>query len=119
MAHTSINHTIIRNGIYYDSFCLLGHKYFRQSLETDSHSHAQLLMLFASSVIPFVKSGAIHSDQFGQHLSDFSNRLKQQSEQWLAHQFLNDERRNIHPMVAREYRQTYIPAAVTKPQKQN
>ncbi len=44
MAHTPINHTIIRNGIYYVSFLLSGQKYFRRSLETDSHSHAQLLM---------------------------------------------------------------------------
>lgn len=51
MAHTSINHTIIRNGIYYVSFRLSGHKYFLQSLETDSHRHAQLLMSFASSAI--------------------------------------------------------------------
>ncbi|MFO3905354.1 tyrosine-type recombinase/integrase [Enterobacter hormaechei] len=119
MAHTSINHTIIRNGIYYVSFRLPGHKYFRRSLETDSHSHAQLLMSFASPAIPLVKRGTIHADQFGQCLSDFSNRLKQHSEQWLAHQFLNDERRNIQPMVAQEYQETVTPAAVTKPQKQD
>lgn len=77
MAHTPINHTIIRNGIYYVSFRLSGHKYFRRSLETDSHSHAQLLLSFASPAIPLVKRGTIHPDQFGQRLSDFSNRLKQ------------------------------------------
>ena len=110
MAHTSINHTIIRNGIYYVSFRLSGHKYFRRSLETDSHSHAQLLMSFASPAIPLVKRGTIHPDQFGQRLSDFSNRLKQQSEQWLAHQFLNDERCNLQPIVVQEYSEIVTPS---------
>ncbi|MDT9081430.1 hypothetical protein RSW80_25645 [Escherichia coli] len=105
MAHTSINHTIIRNGIYYVSFRLSGNKYFRRSLETDSHSHAQLLMSFASPAIPLVKRGTIHPDQFGERLSDFSNRLKQQSEHWLVQQFVNNEQSNIQPMVAQEYRE--------------
>lgn len=119
MAHTSINHTIIRNGIYYVSFRLSGNKYFRRSLETDSHSHAQLLMSFASPAIPLVKRGTIHPDQFGERLSDFSNRLKQQSEHWLVQQFVNNEQSNIQPMVAQEYRERVTPVAVTKPQKQN
>ncbi|VDZ59457.1 Uncharacterised protein [Serratia odorifera] len=80
MAHTSSNHTIIRNGIYYVSFRLSGNKYFRRSLKTDSHSHAQLLKSFASPAIPLVKRGSIYPDQFGERLSDFGNRLKQQSE---------------------------------------
>ncbi|WP_223240249.1 MULTISPECIES: hypothetical protein [Citrobacter] len=110
MAHTSINHTIIRNGIYYISFRLSGHKYFRRSLETDSHSHAQLLMSFASPAIPLVKRGTIHPDQFGQRLSDFSNRLKQQNEHWLVQQFLSDERRNLQPIVVQEYREVVAPS---------
>lgn len=118
MAHTSINHTIIRNGIYYISFRLSGHKYFRRSLETDSHSYAQLLMSFASPAIPLVKRGTIHPDQFGQRLSDFSNRLKQQNEHWLVQQFLSDERRNLQPIVVQEYRETVTPPAVSKLQKQ-
>jgi len=80
MAHTSSNHTIIRNGIYYVSFRLSDNKYFRRSLKTDSHSHAQLLKSFASPAIPLVKRGSIYPDQFGERLSDFGNRLKQQSE---------------------------------------
>jgi hypothetical protein len=119
MAHASINHTtIIRNGIYYVSFRLSGSKYFRRSLETDSHSHAQLLMSFASPAIPLVKRGTIHPDQFGQRLSDFSNRLKQQSEHWLAQQFLDSEQSNIQPMVIQEHRETITRPAVTEPQKQ-
>lgn len=118
MAHASINHTIIRNGIYYVSFRLSGSKYFRRSLETDSHSHAQLLMSFASPAIPLVKRGTVHPDQFGQRLSDFSNRLKQQSEHWLAQQFLDSEQSNIQPMVIQEHRETITPSAVTEPQKQ-
>ena len=43
-------------------------------------------------------------------LSEYGNSLKQQNEQWLAHQFLNDERRNIQPMVAHEYREVVIPS---------
>lgn len=118
MAHTSINHTIIRNGIYYVSFRLSGSKYFRRSLETDSHSQAQLLMSFASPAIPLVKRGTVHPDQFGQRLSDFSNRLKQQSEHWLAQQFLDSRLSNIQPMVIQEERETITPPAITKPQKQ-
>ncbi|PZD67459.1 integrase [Pantoea allii] len=118
MAHASINHTIIRNGIYYVSFRLSGSKYFRRSLETDSHSHAQLLMSFASPAIPLVKRGTVHPDQFGQRLSDFSNRLKQQSEHWLAQQFLDSEQSNIQPMVIQEHRETITRPAVTEPQKQ-
>lgn len=118
MAHASINHTIIRNGIYYVSFRLSGSKYFRRSLETDSHSHAQLLMSFASPAIPLVKRGTVHPDQFGQRLSDFSNRLKQQSEHWLTQQFLDSEQSNIQPMVIQEHRGTITPPAVTEHQKQ-
>ncbi|CAI1972272.1 Uncharacterised protein [Serratia proteamaculans] len=119
MAHTSINHTIIRNGIYYVSFHLSGKKYFRKSLETDSHTQAHLLISFASPVIPLVQRGTIHSDQFGERLSVFSNRLKKQSEHWLVQQFLHNEQSNIQPMVVQEYRETVTPAAVTNPQKQN
>ena len=110
MAHTPINHTIIRNGIYYVSFRLSGHKYFRRSLETDSHSHAQLLMSFAFPSIPLVKRGTIHPVQFGQRLSDFCSRLKQQNEHWLVQQFLSDERRNLQPIVVQEYRETVTPS---------
>lgn len=119
MGHKTIRHTITRNGIYYVRFRLSGSKYFRRSLETDSHSHAQLLMSFASPAIPLVKRGTVHPDQFGQRLSDFSNRLKQQSEHWPAQQFLNSEKSNIQPMVIQEYRETITPPAVTKPQKQS
>lgn len=119
MVHTSINHTTIRNGIYYVSFRLSGKKYFRKSLETDSHTQVHLLMSFASPVIPLVQRGTIHSDQFGERLSVFSNRLKQQSEHWLVQQFLHNEQSNIQPMVVQEYRETVTPAAVTNPQKQN
>lgn len=80
MAHTSINHTITRNGIYYVNFRLSGHKYFRRSLETDSHSHAQLLMSFASPAIPLVKRGTIQPDHFGKRLSQYGSSLKQQNE---------------------------------------
>lgn len=118
MAHASINHIIIRNGINYVSFRLSGSKYFRRSLEADSHSHAQLLMSFSSPAIPLIKRGTIHPDQFGQLLSDFSNRLKQQNEHWLVQQFINIEQSNIQPKVAQEYRETATPEVATQLQNQ-
>lgn len=120
MAHTSINHTITRNGIYNVSFRLSGNKYFRKSLETDSHTQAQLLMSFALPVIPLVQRGTIQPDQFGERLSDFGKRLKQQNEHWLAQQFLNDEHRavDVHPVVAQEYREVVGPAVIVEPPKQ-
>ncbi|MDX6910739.1 hypothetical protein SJZ84_07865 [Hafnia paralvei] len=68
MGHRNIRHTITRNGIYYVRFRLPGNKYFRKSLETDSHTQAHLLMSFASPVIPLVQRGVIHPDQFGDRL---------------------------------------------------
>lgn len=65
MGHSSIRHIIKRNGIYYVRFRLSDNKFFRKSLETDSHAQAQLLMPFASSVIPLVQRGAIQPEQFG------------------------------------------------------
>lgn len=65
MGHRTIRHTITRNGIYYVRFRLPGNKYFRKSLETDSHTQAQLLMSFASPVIPLVQRGTIQPDHFG------------------------------------------------------
>ncbi len=75
MGHRTIRHTITRNGIYYVRFRLPGNKYFRKSLETDSHTQAQLLMSFASPVIPLVQRGTIQPDHFGT-VSSFSNCLK-------------------------------------------
>ncbi len=100
MGHRTIRHTITRNGIYYVRFRMPGNKYFRKSLETDSHTQAQLLMSFASPVIPLVQRGIIQPDHFGKRLSEYGSCLKQQNEQWLAQQFLNDVRRNIQSMVA-------------------
>ncbi|CAD5485405.1 Uncharacterised protein [Escherichia coli] len=110
MGHRTIRHTITRNGIYYVRFRLPGNKYFRKSLETDSHTQAQLLMSFASPVIPLVQRGTIQPDHFGKRLSEYGNSLKQQNEQWLAHQFLNDEQCNIQPIVAQEYREIVTPS---------
>lgn len=102
MGHKTIRHTIKRNGVYYVRFRLPDNKFFRKSLETDSHTQAQLLMSFASPVIPLVQRGTIQPDHFGKRLSEYGNSLKQQNEQWLAHQFLNDVRRNIQPIVVHE-----------------
>lgn len=110
MGHKTIRHTIKRNGVYYVLFRLPDNKFFRKSLETDSHTQAQLLMSFASPVIPLVQRGTIQPDHFGKRLSEYGNSLKQQNEQWLAHQFLNDVRRNIQPMVAHEYREVVTPS---------
>ncbi|GKO90386.1 TPA: integrase [Klebsiella variicola subsp. variicola] len=110
MGHRTIRHTITRNGIYYVRFRLPGNKYFRKSLETDSHTQAQLLMSFASPVIPLVQRGTIQPDHFGKRLSEYGNSLKQQNERWLAHQFLNDEQCNIQPIVAQEYREIVTPS---------
>ncbi|HBZ7688845.1 integrase [Klebsiella pneumoniae] len=110
MGHRTIRHTITRNGIYYVRFRLPGNKYFRKSLETDCHTQAQLLMSFASPVIPLVQRGTIQPDHFGKRLSEYGNSLKQQNEQWLAHQFLNDEQCNIQPIVAQEYREIVTPS---------
>ncbi len=110
MGHRTIRHTITRNGIYYVRFRLPGNKYFRKSLETDSYTKAQLLMSFASPVIPLVQRGTIHPDHFGKRLSEYGNSLKQQNEHWLAHQFLNDVRRNIQPIVIHEDREVVAPS---------
>lgn len=108
MGHHTIRHTIKRNGVYYVRFRLPDNKFFRKSLETDSHTQAQLLMSFASPVIPLVQRGTIQPDHFSKRLSEYGNILMQQNEQWLAHQFLNDVRRNIPPMVAQEYRELLL-----------
>ncbi|KOC88844.1 tyrosine-type recombinase/integrase [Winslowiella iniecta] len=94
MGHKTIRHTITRNGIYYVRFRLPGNTYFRKSLETDSYTQAHLIMSFASPVIHMVQSGAIQPDHFSARLTNFSNRLKQQADQWVALQFLNDEYRH-------------------------
>ncbi|HFI9535567.1 TPA: hypothetical protein ACQ7WR_003236 [Escherichia coli] len=109
MGHKTIRHTIKRNGVYYVRFRLPDNKFFRKSLETDSHTQAQLLMSFASPVIPLVQRGTIQPDHFGKRLSEYGNSLKQQNEQWLAHQFLNDVRRNIQPIVVHEDREVVTP----------
>ncbi len=62
-------------------------------------------MSFAFPSIPLVKRGTIHPVQFGQRLSDFCSRLKQQNEHWLVQQFLNNEQSNNQPIVAQEYRE--------------
>lgn len=120
MGHKTIRHTIKRNGIYYVRFRLPDNKFFRRSLETDSHIQAQQLMSLASPVIPFVQRGTIHPDQFGDRLSEFGNRLKQQNERWLTQQFFNDKRRDseIQSVVVHEYREPVTPAKVSQPQKQ-
>lgn len=107
MGHKAIRHTIKRNGIYYVRFRLPDNKFFRKSLETDSHTCAQLLMSFASPVIPLVQRGTIQPDHFGKRLSEYGDSLKQQNEQWLAQQFLSEERRNLQPKVVQEYREVF------------
>ena len=110
MGHRTIRHTIKRNGIYYVRFRLPDNKFFRKSLETDSHTQARLLMSFASPVIPLVQRGTIQPDHFGKRLSEYGNSLKQQNEQWLAQQFLSEERRNLQPIVVQEYREVVTPS---------
>lgn len=118
MGHKTIRHTITRNGIYYVRFRLTGNKYFRKSLETDSHIQAHLLMSFASPVIPLVQRGAIHPDQFGNRLSEYGNHLKQQNENWLTQQFLNDDPCKSQSLVVQEYREVVVPVTATKPEEQ-
>ncbi|MCE1539284.1 tyrosine-type recombinase/integrase [Enterobacter hormaechei] len=110
MGHQTIRHTIKRNGVYYVRFRLPDNKFFRKSLETDSHTQAQLLMSFASPVIPLVQRGTIQPDHFGKRLSEYGTSLKQQNEQWLAHQFLSEERRTLQPIVVQEYRELVAPS---------
>lgn len=118
MGHKTIRHTITRNGIYYVRFRLPDNKYFRKSLETDSHTQAHLLMSFASPVIPLVQRGAIHPDQFGNRLSEYGNHLKQQNESWLTQQFLNDDSCKSQSLVVQEYREVVVPVIATKPEEQ-
>lgn len=118
MGHKTIRHTITRNGIYYIRFRLSGNKYFRKSLETDSHTQAHLLMSFASPVIPLVQRGAIHPDQFGNRLSEYGNHLKQQNENWLTQQFLNDDFCKSQSLVVQEYREVVVPLIAAKPEEQ-
>ncbi|WP_318388239.1 integrase [Enterobacter sp.] len=118
MGHKTIRYTITRNGIYYVRFRLPGNKYFRKSLETDSHIQAHLLMSFASPVIPLVQRGAIHPDQFGNRLSEYGNQLKQQNENWLTQQFLNDDPCKSQSLVVQEYREVVVPVTATKPEEQ-
>ncbi|WP_202304705.1 tyrosine-type recombinase/integrase [Dryocola clanedunensis] len=117
MGHRTIRHTITRNGIYYVRFRLPGNKYFRRSLETDSYIQAQQLMSLASPVIPLVQRGTIGPDQFGERLSTFGNRLKEQNERWIAQQFLNDELRDIQPLAPQEYREVVAPVSVVEAQE--
>lgn len=119
MGHKTIRHTTTRNGIYYVRFRLQGKKYFRKSLETDSHAQAHLVMSFASPAIRLVQCGAIKPDQFSARLSAFTCRLKQQTDHWVAQQFLNDERRysETQPIAVQEYRQTTVPVVVAEQEK--
>lgn len=117
MGHKTIRHTITRNGIYYVRFRLPGNKYFRKSLETDSHTQAHLLMSFVSPVIPLVQRGAIQPDQFGNRLSEYGNHLKQQNENWLTQQFLNDDFRKPQLIPVQEYREVVAPVSVEIPEE--
>lgn len=119
MGHKTIRHTTTRNGIYYVRFRLPGKKYFRKSLETDSHAQAKLVMSFASPAIRLVQCGAIKPDQFSARLSAFTCRLKQQTDNWVAQQFLNDERRysETQPIALQEYRETTVPLVVAEQEK--
>lgn len=110
MGHQTLRYTIKRNGVYYVRFRLPDNKFFRKSLETDSHTQAQLLMSFASPVIPLVQRGTIQPDHFGKRLSEYGTSLKQQNEQWLAHQFLSEECRTLQPIVVQEYREVVAPS---------
>jgi hypothetical protein len=105
MGHQTIRTPLNVTGFITFVFACLIIIFFRKSLETDSHTQAQLLMSFASPVIPLVQRGTIQPDHFGKRLSEYGNSLKQQNEQWLAHQFLNDARRNIQPIVVHEDRE--------------
>ncbi len=67
-------------------------------------------MSFASPVIPLVQRGTIQPDHFGKRLSEYGTSLKQQNEQWLAHQFLSEERRTLQPIVVQEYREVVAPS---------
>lgn len=67
-------------------------------------------MSFASPVIPLVQRGTIQPDDFSKRLSEYGNSLKQQNKQWLAQQFLSDERRNLQPIVVQEYREVVPPS---------
>lgn len=67
-------------------------------------------MSFASPVIPLVQRGTIQPDHFGKRLSEYGNSLMQQNEQWLAQQFLSEERRNLQPIVVQEYREVVAPS---------
>lgn len=118
MGHRVIRHTTTRNGIYYVRFRLPGNKYFRKSLETDIHTQAQLLMSFASPVIPLVQRGTIDPDQFGNRLSEYGNHLRQQNESWLTQQFLDGGFRKPQPLVVQEYREEVAPVITEKPEEQ-
>ncbi|MFS9379720.1 integrase [Citrobacter sp. ANG330] len=118
MGHRTIRHTTTRNGIYYVRFRLPGNKYFRKSLETDSHALAQLLMSFASPVIPLVQRGTIDPVQFGNRLSEYGNHLRQQNESWLTQQFLDGDFRKPQPLVVQEYREEVTPVITEKPEEQ-
>lgn len=118
MGHQTIRHTIKRNGVYYVRFRLPDKKFFRKSLETDSHAQAQLLMSFASPVIPLVQRGTIDPVQFGNRLSEYGNHLRQQNEKWLTQLFLNGDLRKPQPMVVQEYREEVTPVNTAKPEQQ-
>ena len=115
MGHKTIRYTIIRNGIYYIRFRLPGNKYFRKSLETDSHTQAHLLMSFASPAIPLVQRGAIQPGQFGNRLSKYGNHLKQQNENWLMQQFLTDDFRKPQLIPGQEYREVVAAVLTCSP----
>ncbi len=66
--------------------------------------------VFASPVIPLVQRGTIQPDHFGKRLSEYGNSLKQQNEQWLAQQFLSEERRNLQTIVVQEYHEVVAPS---------
>lgn len=118
MGHQTIRHTIKRNGVYYVRFRLPDKKFFRKSLETDSHAQAQLLMSFASPVIPLVQRGTIDPVQFGNRLSEYGNHLRQQNENLLTQLFLNGDLRKPPPMVVQEYREEVTPVNTAKPEQQ-
>lgn len=76
-------------------------------------------MSFASPAIRLVQCGAIKPDQFSARLSAFTCRLKQQTDHWVAQQFLNDERRysETQPIAVQEYRETTVPVVVAEQEK--
>ncbi|ASK03122.1 integrase [Citrobacter freundii] len=118
MGHKTIRHTITRNGIYYARFRLPGNRYFRKSLETDSYAQAHLLMSFAFPVIPLVQRGSINPGLFADRLSEFSCHLKQQNENWLMQQFLNDNFSKHQPLAVQEYREVVASTIVTMREEQ-